>query len=133
MECVGDRRHGQPNILELSALSQESSHLDFDFVLLFCCVSLVCSSRAFSKTSAERLDLLSLAEVCLFLNVVATYTRKRASRLHTCGRTVHLSLCSYDNDLRIPFVIRGPGIAAGSHFSNVATQVDTIPTILGQQ
>ena len=38
---------------------------------------------------------------------------------------------SYDNDLRIPFVIRGPGIMPGSTFKHIATQVDTMPTILG--
>ena len=37
----------------------------------------------------------------------------------------------YDNDLRIPWVIRGPGIKPGSTFENVASQVDTIPTVLG--
>jgi N-acetylglucosamine-6-sulfatase len=37
----------------------------------------------------------------------------------------------YDNDLRIPWVIRGPGIMPGTTFDNVASQVDTIPTILG--
>ena len=38
---------------------------------------------------------------------------------------------AYDNDLRIPFVIRGPGIMPGTTFKNIATQVDTMPTILG--
>ena len=38
---------------------------------------------------------------------------------------------SYDNDLRIPFVISGPGIMAGTTFKHIATQVDTMPTILG--
>ena len=47
-----------------------------------------------------------------------------------CGHTgtrVH----RYDNDLRIPFVIRGPGIAHASTFDYIASQVDTIPTIFG--
>ncbi len=38
---------------------------------------------------------------------------------------------SYDNDLRIPFVIRGPGIEPGATFHQIASQVDTMPTILG--
>lgn len=38
---------------------------------------------------------------------------------------------SYDNDLRIPFVIRGPGIEPGVTFRQIASQVDTMPTILG--
>jgi N-acetylglucosamine-6-sulfatase len=38
---------------------------------------------------------------------------------------------SYDNDLRIPFVIRGPGIEPGVSFRQIASQVDTMPTILG--
>jgi len=38
---------------------------------------------------------------------------------------------SYDNDLRIPFVIRGPGIRPASTFDQVASQVDTMPTVLG--
>ena len=37
----------------------------------------------------------------------------------------------YDNDLRIPWVIRGPGIKPATTFDNVASKVDTIPTILG--
>lgn len=38
---------------------------------------------------------------------------------------------AYDNDLRIPFVVRGPGIAAGTHFDHIGSNVDTMPTILG--
>lgn len=37
----------------------------------------------------------------------------------------------YDNNLRIPMVIRGPGIAANSTFNYIATNVDTMPTVLG--
>lgn len=38
---------------------------------------------------------------------------------------------TYDNDLRIPMVVRGPGIEAGTVFDHVASNVDTMPTILG--
>lgn len=37
----------------------------------------------------------------------------------------------YDNNLRIPMVIRGPGIPANSTFDYIASNVDTIPTVLG--
>ena len=37
----------------------------------------------------------------------------------------------YDNDIRIPFVLRGRGGAAGTTFDHIASQVDTMPTILG--
>jgi len=37
----------------------------------------------------------------------------------------------YDNNLRIPMVIRGPGIAKNSQFDYIASNVDTMPTILG--
>ena len=37
---------------------------------------------------------------------------------------------AYENDLRIPFLIRGPGIAPGSTFRGLATQVDVMPTLL---
>jgi len=37
----------------------------------------------------------------------------------------------YDNNLRIPMVIRGPGIPKGSSFDYIATNVDVMPTILG--
>merc|ERR1711981_1016144 len=38
---------------------------------------------------------------------------------------------AYDNDLRIPFVIRGPGIPKGSEMKHLGSQVDLMPTILG--
>jgi N-acetylglucosamine-6-sulfatase len=38
---------------------------------------------------------------------------------------------TYDNDLRIPMVVRGPGIAANTVFDHLASNVDTMPTILG--
>lgn len=38
---------------------------------------------------------------------------------------------TYDNDLRIPMVVRGPGIALNTAFDHVASNVDTMPTILG--
>lgn len=38
---------------------------------------------------------------------------------------------AYENDLRIPMVLKGPGIAPGSTFDHVASNVDTMPTILG--
>merc|ERR1712159_19115 len=38
---------------------------------------------------------------------------------------------SYENDLRIPMVIRGPGITKNSTFDYLASNVDTMPTILG--
>jgi arylsulfatase A-like enzyme len=37
----------------------------------------------------------------------------------------------YDHAVRIPFVIRGPGIAAGSTFDFPASNVDVAPTLLG--
>lgn len=37
----------------------------------------------------------------------------------------------YEHDLRIPFVIRGPGIAPNSTFSWMGTNVDVMPTLLG--
>lgn len=37
----------------------------------------------------------------------------------------------YENDLRIPFVIRGPGVMKNSTFDWMASNVDTMPTILG--
>lgn len=38
---------------------------------------------------------------------------------------------TYDNDLRIPMVVRGPGIKAGAVFEHIASNVDTMPTVLG--
>ena len=37
----------------------------------------------------------------------------------------------YDNDIRIPMVMAGPGISANSTFDHVASNVDVMPTILG--
>ena len=37
---------------------------------------------------------------------------------------------AYENDLRIPFFIRGPGIVAGSVFDGLASNVDVMPTLL---
>lgn len=37
----------------------------------------------------------------------------------------------YDNNLRIPMVVRGPGITEGSTFNHIASNVDTMPTVLG--
>jgi len=37
----------------------------------------------------------------------------------------------YESNLQIPMVIRGPGIKANSTFPYIATQVDTMPTVLG--
>jgi N-acetylglucosamine-6-sulfatase len=37
----------------------------------------------------------------------------------------------YENDISIPWLIMGPGVAPGSTFSHIASQVDTMPTILG--
>ena len=37
----------------------------------------------------------------------------------------------YENDISIPWLIMGPGITKGSNFSHIASQVDTMPTILG--
>jgi len=37
----------------------------------------------------------------------------------------------YDNDIRIPMVIAGPGIGANTTFDHVASNVDVMPTILG--
>ena len=39
---------------------------------------------------------------------------------------------TYDNDLRIPMVVRGPGIKAGAVFEHIASNVDTMPTVLGK-
>ena len=36
----------------------------------------------------------------------------------------------YDNDLKIPMTIRGPGISAGSIFSHVGQNIDLAPTFL---
>ena len=37
----------------------------------------------------------------------------------------------YDHSVRIPMVIKGPGIAAGSVFDFPASNVDVAPTLLG--
>ena len=37
---------------------------------------------------------------------------------------------AYENDLRVPFLIRGPGVAAGSTFDGLASNVDVMPTLL---
>jgi arylsulfatase A-like enzyme len=37
----------------------------------------------------------------------------------------------YENDIRIPMVIRGPGIKPNSSFDHLASNVDVMPTILG--
>lgn len=37
----------------------------------------------------------------------------------------------YENDIHIPFVIRGPGIAANSTFDFIGSNVDVMPTVLG--
>lgn len=36
----------------------------------------------------------------------------------------------YENDLRIPFVIRGPGVQPNSTFDWLASNVDVMPTLL---
>lgn len=46
-------------------------------------------------------------------------------RLPSCKLNV------YDHDLRIPFIINGPGIKAGTRFDMPASNVDVGPTILG--
>ena len=38
---------------------------------------------------------------------------------------------AYEHNLRIPMVIAGPGIKAGSEFELIASNVDTIPTAFG--
>lgn len=38
---------------------------------------------------------------------------------------------AYENDLRIPMVVRGPGIPKGKVFDHMGSNVDTMPTILG--
>eukprot|EP00756_Hemistasia_phaeocysticola_P026918 Hpha_TRINITY_DN16089_c5_g3::TRINITY_DN16089_c5_g3_i1::g.119496::m.119496/K01137/GNS; N-acetylglucosamine-6-sulfatase len=38
---------------------------------------------------------------------------------------------SYDHDVRVPMIIRGPGIPAGTTFDAPATHVDLMPTLLG--
>ena len=37
---------------------------------------------------------------------------------------------AYENDLRVPFLIRGPGVPAGSVFEGLASNVDVMPTLL---
>eukprot|EP00947_MAST-08B_sp_MAST-8B-sp1_P002915 g2915.t1 len=46
-------------------------------------------------------------------------------RLPSCKLNV------YDHDIRIPMVIKGPGIKAGASFDHVASNVDVAPTMLG--
>mmetsp|Transcript_75456 Transcript_75456/g.233423 ORF Transcript_75456/g.233423 Transcript_75456/m.233423 type:complete len:560 (-) Transcript_75456:202-1881(-) len=46
-------------------------------------------------------------------------------RLPSCKLNV------YDHDIRIPLIIRGPGISAGGSFEEPASNVDIAPTILG--
>jgi len=46
-------------------------------------------------------------------------------RLPSCKLNV------YDHDIRIPMVIKGPGIKAGTVFDNPASNVDVGPTLLG--
>merc|ERR1711862_202881 len=38
---------------------------------------------------------------------------------------------SYENDVRVPMLIRGPGITPGSTFTHPATHTDLMPTLLG--
>ena len=37
----------------------------------------------------------------------------------------------YETDVRIPMVIRGPGVAAGSTLEQIGSNVDVMPTLLG--
>merc|ERR1712147_427544 len=46
-------------------------------------------------------------------------------RLPSCKLNV------YDHDIRIPMIIKGPGIKPGTTFSHPASNVDVGPTILG--
>ena len=46
-------------------------------------------------------------------------------RLPSCKLNV------YDHDIRIPFVIKGPGIKPGLKFPNPGSNVDLAPTFLG--
>eukprot|EP00051_Salpingoeca_urceolata_P014663 m.187013 g.187013 ORF g.187013 m.187013 type:complete len:405 (-) comp18150_c1_seq6:22-1236(-) len=48
-------------------------------------------------------------------------------QLRLAGNKLH----AYENDLRIPMVIRGPGIKAGSTFSGFGSNADVGPTFLG--
>ena len=38
---------------------------------------------------------------------------------------------AFENDLRVPFFIRGPGVAKGGTFAHPASHVDLMPTLLG--
>jgi hypothetical protein len=40
-------------------------------------------------------------------------------------------VCRYDHDVRIPMVMRGPGMAKGTTFSHLASNVDVAPTLRG--
>jgi arylsulfatase A-like enzyme len=45
-------------------------------------------------------------------------------RLHP-GKT-----CGFDEDIRVPFIVRGPGIAPGAVQCAVTTHIDVAPTLL---
>ena len=38
--------------------------------------------------------------------------------------------CGYDEDIRVPFLLRGPGIPKGGQVSSVTTHIDLAPTIM---
>jgi uncharacterized sulfatase len=37
----------------------------------------------------------------------------------------------FDTSLRVPLIVRGPGLPAGREVAEVVTQLDTLPTVLG--
>ena len=47
---------------------------------------------------------------------------------------LRLPMCKlnvYDHDIRVPFFVRGPGIAANTTFDGIGSHIDIGPTVLG--
>lgn len=74
-----------------------------------------------------------VAEVDALGALGATYFLSTSDHGFNLGqlRLTSCKLNTYDNDIRIPMVIRGPGVAPGSSFWFPASNADVAPTLLG--